>query len=721
VLTAALALAVRGLLAAQDPAPAIYPVDEGSGPIEVRGAAGRREQWMCTRLVDAATGAPLRGRISAYVEHEHPEPATWPPLRTGEGDADGWVRLRVDDLLEERGLWLVAEAEGYAPSAEMTAFPQVPWELERGVDIPLSVLDALGRPMEEARIGWLLGCGHTADVRQVVTDRAGRATLKNASGTEGELWITARHAAAQYQDCGAWRPGRGVRTLHCDPAPTVQGIVLGADGAPRAGVHVGVAEYHRGPWCLTDGAGRFTLAGLDSTSLCVADGITGEEHWFDLPPTGDEVRLVLPPAGEDLRELPRPEDENVRIEIEVPDDAPTSAVPLVAWCRATGFVERTELSAGEARAHARAPGRYELLLGGGSSDWREERAILAVGEEGTAELRVPMTPRRRVRFWLDATSPFATLLPSHGDLQLVTETWQRSIEQEVREGLLVAVPESGPWGVRLRLFERALHVSGEGVDARGELELTPIEPHRVRARFADARGHARQGKLRVARHPRGHLEFEGEAPWSSVGESLELVTWLGPGRWLVQVESAEPEWRGPREPFEIELPPAANAVVDLGTIEFGAAHERGFALRLPGGAPAANLRVQWNGERRELDAEGRLPEGTFAGPGDQVIVDLEDGETIPFEARLEGAGPWSMAWSEGELELDVRDASGAPIPSFAVHMDGAIHLGADGALVRRGLPTGTREILIAAQGYLPQRLELTLAPRAEASLRLAPR
>ncbi|MBL8897677.1 MAG: hypothetical protein JNM84_08615 [Planctomycetes bacterium] len=718
MLTVGLALAVACAFAFQDPVPAIYPVVDDSGPIEVRTTAGREEQWMCTRLVDGATRAALRGRISAYIEHEHPEPATWAPLRVAESDAEGWVRLRIDDLLAERGLWLVAEAEGYAPSAEMTAFPPLPWELERSVDIPLQVLDALGRPVPGARIGWHLGCGHTADSRQVHTDAEGRATMPGAHGDYGELWITGPRILGEYNDFGAWRAGRGVHLLHCDPAPTWKGVVLGSDGRPRAGVHVGLAEYHRGPWCLTDAEGRFVLEGADTTSVAVADERTGEEHWFDLPPRGSEARFVLPPRGEDLPEIERPEAENVRIRIDVPAGSPSSEVELEAWCPETRFVDRQEIEIGDELSIAWPPGRYELVFGGGKGDWREQRAVLTVPREGSAELKVALAPRKRVRMWLDPTTAFAQILPEHGDVQLVTPTWRRSIEEDLQHGNSIAVPENEEWAVRLRLFDRAHHIPSSLVDANGELELSPLQPHRIRLRFADASGRSLRGRARLAKHPRGQQEYEGEAEWSPDGERVELVSWLGPGRWLLIVEAAEESWRAPRAISELELPTSTSEVLDVGTVVLVPALERGLSLRLPDGSPAAGVRVTLRDERIELDEEGRQPPLEFAGPGDVVSVDLEDGVTVPLTQTLEGAGPWELRWPAGELQLEVRDARGEPIPRFAVHLDGTTYEDVEGKLALRGLATGPRELIVAAQGCAPQRLTLDLAPRASATVRL---
>jgi hypothetical protein len=724
VLALAFALALLpGLVALATPQepPLIYPVDYESGPVLVRGAGGEEQQWMVTRLVDLETRAPLRGKISAFIEHEHPEPATWPALRSAESDAEGWVRLRVDDLLQQRGLWLVAEAEGYAPSAEMTAFPELPWELERGIDVPLLVLDAFGRPIAGARVGWHLGCGHTADARQVVTDAAGRATLTGCSSENGELWITAKNVCGEYHDLGAWRPGRGVRVLHCNGAPTLRGVVVDAEGRPRAGVHVGLSEYHRGPWCLTDADGRFVLEGVDARELEVVDERTGEDFWFDVPPQGLEARFVLPKAGEEQPEPEMPEEENVRLRVVLPAVAFREPIPVTAWCAALGFRDDDALEAGEALALAWPPGRYELVFGGGSGSWCERRATLEVPREGQVELAVELIPRRRVRIWMDESSAFARLLAEHGDIQLVTSRWQRSIEDEVLGGRAVAVPDDEPWGVRLRLYDRAEHVSGELVDARGELELPPLEPHRVRVRFADPLGQPVRGQVRVAKHPTGILEYEGEAGWSEVAEHVELLTWLGPGRWLLTMESGDEAWRVPRRVAELELPPSTREVIDLGVIAMLPAHERGLALRLPDGSPAAGVELRWRDENVTLDEAGRLPEGHYAGPGDRVEVDLEDGVTVPFAQTLEGAGPWELRWPAGELELEVRDASGAPIPNFAVHMDARTYVGTEGALALRGLATGPREILVAAQGCAPQRLTLDLSPKAQATLQLTAR
>ncbi|MBK9387092.1 MAG: carboxypeptidase regulatory-like domain-containing protein [Planctomycetes bacterium] len=724
MLALALALALHpgliGPAAPQEP-PLIYPVSDDSGPVLVRGADGQEQQWMVTRLVDRATRAALRGRIAAYVEHMQPEPATWAPLRSAESDAEGWVRLRVDDLLEQRGLWLVAEAEGYAPSAEMTPFPSLPWELERGMDIPLQVLDAFGRPIVGARVGWHLGCGHTADVRQVVTDAEGLALLRCASGDYGEIWIVAPNVRGEYRDLGAWRTGRGVRVLHCDPAPTHRGVVVDADGKPRAGVHVGISEYHRGPWCLTDAEGRFALDGADSTELNVIDERTGTDHWFAVPPQGLEARFVLPKPGEDRAEPELPDEPNVRLRAELPPGRHREGVPVVAWCGARGYRAEELIELGEELAVAWPAGSYELVFGGGRGDWCERRAALVVPREGAVELAVAMTPRPRVRMWMDATSAFAALLPKHGSLELVTATWQRSIEEEVLEGRAIAVPENEPWAVRARLYDRARSISGSLVDERGELEIPPLEPHRVRLRFVDATGRPVAGRARIAKHPTGQLEYEGEAAWSARAEHVELSSWLGAGRWLLIVESAEDAWRAPRPISELELPPKTSAVLDLGAIALVPAHHRGFTLRRPDGAPAAGVELRWDDENIALDEEGRLPSGTFAGPGDRVEVDLEDGLTVPFAQTLEGSGPWELRWPAGELQLEVRDASGEPLPRFAVHLDGTTYEGVEGALALRGLATGERELLIAAQGFVPQRTTLDLAPQASAKLRLQPR
>jgi hypothetical protein len=692
---------------AQDPVPPVFPGEPASGPIEVRGTGGVDERWFATRLVDAHTGEVVLGEITAYGEPTNPDEAPWPTLRTVESDAEGWVRMRIDDLKQETNLWLVAEARDHAPASASSPFPPLPWILERGFDVPIEVQDALGKPIEGAQVGWRLGSGPPHNMGQAVTDSAGRATLSSVDTAQGEIWVRGRQLRGTQTSLRAWAPGRARLIVACDPAHTYRGFVLDADGAPCSKAKIRLSDPQRGPWLVADAAGRFVLEGLEGELVMVIGADPGEVRYFELPPSGEEARFVLPRSGEDAPYHDRPQEKNLAIVFRLPARA-RDQIPITAWCAALRYREgfSHDLEGGESFTASLPPGSYELRFGGKGSGWREKRIRLELPTRGVASSAIELQSSPRVRMWLDLTSPFAKELGNAGDIELVTATWSRSIAQDVLEGRAIVVPEEDEWAVRLRIFDLVRHVERSRVNERRELELTPLEPHRVRVRFADAFGRPVIGSAKLAKHVGAPLRSEAESPASGIGEGVELATWLGPGRWPLHCTSGEQGWRAPQLHIDVELPESTAEVVDAGEVRFAPAHERGLMLRMPDGSPAKYVKVDLDNVGYILDEEGRLSPFAEAGPGDIFYADLDDGVTLPLRAVLGGAGPWELRWPTGALELEVSAEEGGPVESFALHLDGAVHVGRNGRLSLRGVPGGKGEAIVAARGFAPARMHL---------------
>lgn len=351
-----------------------------------------------TRIADARTGLPIPGAtMSMTVERTIPYPPTWPAVRVAVADADGWVRMRVDDI--EFYDWLLFEAKGYGPKMEMAEFPPDDVTLRPGTDVPIRVVDHLGRPAAAARVGVYVGCGHTQDVRSAVTNEEGRAVIPSIDSTAASLFIQGAGLEATVHELWQYSPGDPELVYVVGPGDRFEGRILRDDGSPAANVLVGARNWNHGPWTTTDAGGFFELEGVHPGSevLIVEDEWSFDAHTSVYLAPGSPATLRLPPAVEPERD----DDDGWRqipVVIEPRAGWPHALPVTVRACRhGDGLTAVSDVDAGGAPIWLR-PGKYTVRTDDSSGYLAPAEVEIDVTADSPAEIR--LAPVRRPTFRL---------------------------------------------------------------------------------------------------------------------------------------------------------------------------------------------------------------------------------------------------------------------------------------------------------------------------------
>ncbi|HVG94335.1 MAG TPA: hypothetical protein VND21_07800, partial [Planctomycetota bacterium] len=706
------------------------------------------------RVVDDVSGEPLPG-ATATLRQEDDEPVTGivAAIRTGVADAEGWIRMRADDLGWEP-TWLgVVKAYVEAPGHAGLAYTKGTGgeaRLARARDVVVEVRDAFDRPVAGATIGVHSAglCGHMPDLRAAVTDLEGRAVIP-ALGFEGgdddaegwEAWVSGEGLLGDYHDIAVPLLPSPPQVLHHSPSPTVEGTILDAEGKPAAGVRVGTLNRHRGPWTTTDSVGCFRLVGTQAFEEITvrSDEVRSspgphEWPWFTAPPHGVRRILRLGPKGE--RAAPEPAHEVEVVLVDAATKAPIeSDIPFFVAVRdgdGLTFEEPKRLPSGS----------WSLRLGGGATVWAEASARLEVKDEMPEPVRLEASrnPDLRIAFADD---------PDAVRVTLVTATAERAISPEELASGKIAV------GVGV---EAAFRIeSGRNDEPPGpRVEFVPVPKERP----PDA------PPLRLHATAPLRLHARCEAPDGKPAAAwltTDLERWLGAGDllpWDAETPaSPEPEVAvhasgsvdvlvvpgdrtfAPRV-VTVAIPEGAaeGTRIDLGSVRFAPRGEPHLTVLLPDGTPAewTSLRViRGDVVRRGNPSEDRSFDAfpfTLA-TGDLVEVKAwwrEDGAVTwaqPVRRRLEGPGPWTIrgdlpstsivlepAETYPDLTLVVDGAERTATPWTAD--DGKRHL-AEVA----GLSPGPHQVAVSAPNHLTRlyRVVLKEGERRVLSPRLTPR
>lgn len=679
--------------------PGIVPVDGQGGP-----------SVAVTCVLDAYTGLPIPGaKLTAVFEAGHPLAGEWWSTRSVFADAEGWVRLRLDDLAPRGDVapgaqpWLYVEAKGYATQASLGRHLEPSVRLEPGRSHEVLVLDALDRPLVGAQIGWYLGCGHTPDVRVVRTDTRGRARFEDVDPEDGELWVVAR--GAQSDPLDPW--GGTFTRLRVEPAPVWRGRVLDASGAPLEGLFVGQSVYHRGPWTRSGAGGRFELFGLPvGASVWVGD--VGQSYpgmaSFDLPEPGREVVFVVPIDASAHQGT-------VEVALRGPAGEPLSGTALMLMRADDGFtVTGTSDGAGLAALQV-PPGRYTVRAGGELSGFEPRRAEVRVEASATgAAARVELVLLPEPRIHLDRTG-----LPDDARVVVVAEHG----ELEFDPSSPVTVPREGFVGVRVEVGERSRAIElplAARVDG-ATVALEAPAPGIVRLWLAGPEGEPAQGWA-LLRDPHGSERLDvGATRVSDPAREHELRTWhLGPADlWAIP---ADPAFAARRVRLEL---PLGEGPLDLGEVRLADPGATWLGLIEADGAPLAPSRVELRRpglrELLELDAAGRLAPGTFE-PREGDLLRVETEGWPPFRAELVGSGPWTVTRPAGALSVEALDETGAPLPVFGLWIDGEFFAASGPGATLEGLAPGLHRAVLVAPGRQSLLWNFTLGPDERRAVRM---
>lgn len=715
------------------------------------------------RIVAGATGAPVAGaNVKLFAEVPHPEPGFGVPSATAVSGADGWVRIRRAQLAAERTQvygepsWAYVEAAGLGPDAEFRSFVDgKDWPLRPAAELRVTLHDPLDRPVVGARVGWLLGCGHTPDVRQALTDEHGVAQLVGVQDQGlGQIWFVKEGFVSRYLTDQAWRPGAPERIARVEWGPVVEGSVLRHDGTPAAGVAVGRSDNHRGPWTRTDAQGRFRLVGLGTEP---GDSFFVEPDEYAVTSQaagGTQVEVVVPPPGHDaVARLPAPgaeparEKADVRLVVELTwqEDARGSQFPreVLALRAADGWTTSGPANeAGIALLWVR-PGTYTIHARFGDSmsfarpipgpTLEAPRGV--PGVYATMALPDPETLVFRFDRGPDDDDAAQVAGDVHASLLAVGESVSVFQDTDLPTRRVPLWPKRDSFlrvdhGPRTRITP---------IDPTQFVVVAPAPTVHVRARLLDPEGKPVRGWLFDEDLTTGTgLRTPDPTRDGPAVEDPVLVTLAGARVRLVAWPADLKSYQAVRLPLRDLAPPAEDAVVaplDIGEVRIPA-RAPGIRVEDHEGRPLADVAalVSRGMRQAELSADDDAP-GALLDPWFEpgllttgAVVRVTDWRstptsspppdvdrvTIPFVRRLEGPGPWRLRPPTGALSFELLPAQGGSLADLRVRFDGAeAYVASAAADIRRfalvGVEAGAHEFVVEAKGHLPRRFPVTLA------------
>lgn len=302
------------------------------------------ERWLCYRVVDDASGAPIAdAELFLVPEKKAPLAGVFWSTRRAVSDADGFVRVRVDDI---EGQWdiQVLRAPGRAVSSRSSPRGEPIWRVAAAQDVPVLVRDWRGNPVAGARIGFCGSCGHGPDLVNATSGADGIAILRGIDPHNdiADLYCQARGLELGYMSV-EWRPGDAPYELVCEYSTPLTGKLLDSAGDPIAGAFVGVPDVHRGPWAETRADGTFEVLGAPEGSWLMAR-VGEREIWFSgsasqpavlRAPAADaadpHAGLVDDPAPESAEEIATT---SIEVRSAEPDQEIWAVGPRVGWTNA---------------------------------------------------------------------------------------------------------------------------------------------------------------------------------------------------------------------------------------------------------------------------------------------------------------------------------------------------------------------------------------------------
>ena len=652
-----------------------------------------------TRIVDAATGEPIEGALlRAVTEPTCPVPGAWHVLMERRSDAEGWVELPLAGIKDRSRLhWMYVLADGYAPIAASRQVAPFPIRLHRGADIPVVVVDHLGKPAGGVRLGHLLGCGHTPDVRHGTTDLSGRATIPCTQVDAGELWPLHPEVLGEYLDLGWWRPGWPAQKLWVDPAPTIRGVLLDANGQPMSGMYVGNPQYHRGPWAMTDKSGRFELCGVEPGSELTVHAPdaadSGPPRAFAEVPARDRLRTIRCAADHGVEELLPPE---VPLQVVLPENAPPMAARVVH--EATGLARKLThtysdnpftMPSGDLTLEVRDP--MELL------PWQVQEKKLDV----TSQTVVHPLDLMKVRL--------AHPISKDQSLQIASATGLASPSDHEEEDGAFYLPKGEKLWVRLWNSRCERVIQPLKLNDEGQVVVPELPLRKLTLRVVNEEG---QPLLCAAELHSIHDRVDIDPPKDdSAPDAIELMVGDAEDvRLFIQPRDAAYASR------RAEISPE-----ETQTVVLRRRSREGLFISY-GGTNLSEGEVSHCllGAIRTTAIEGGLAAFPWSPlrNGDQVIVDAEG--FYPARTTLRGDGPWALKLPETSISISVASESGANLNDpVVVCADARFEREPHTALVTiKGPPVGSQTLWVSAPGYATERRTVDVLGHVRVDVRL---
>lgn len=684
--------------------------DEVFPGAEPEDASGDNTVW-CWQIFDAVDRRPLPGALVMVPWHPGGGvvDAELHHRSVGVADDHGWVRLPAPAVVGWRD-YVFAEAPGYA--SDEHCGPGMDWlALLRGIDVPVELIDYTGRPVPNARIELVLGCGHVPPQRSVVADANGRATLRAIDPRRHEdfcVWAPG-WIYGHYRLRHSWRAGDPPVPIDVVPGRTASGRVVDADGKPVPGVRVGpvgeFGEHHR-PWARTDRDGRFHLVGLDA--------------WQDLkvdPPAHLALgtKYIMAPASDGFCTVVLGATEvdcDVVVKAATAAGEPADDLRIVAT-RTTDGLTFTELTDALGEAHLDLPPGIYVLHGDGELGrfGRSQRELVVAADRTTiAPLVVPKNP----------TVLVDTKQIDHMNFGITTATRFRELATSPTELLEIPIPVDERATFRIShqddgdLVVRFVEIPGPGQTM--VLEGPPVT--KVRARFVGPDGKPVPASLRleraVANDSLASQPDEDAAPTAELETSrVGTLTW---------VASPQDE----RLAMRLGDLVAGRGDLDLGEIRFEVQNAPELTVVLPDelkeeGGSVEGYRA--DGVRRPRDGFGE--DGVIANgfgdfvAGDVLWVEPRTEGAMPFPFVVPGPPPWTVTYPTTSLTLTMRSAAGLPATYPKVFVDGtqvAWNREDEPELRLLGLAPGEHTLVVAERAHLARRLRITIGADEQRAL-----
>ena len=684
------------------------------------------------RIVSAATGQPIpHATVKLYAEVPHPVPGPRPPTASGRGDADGWVRIRRDDLdpelLQRYGdpTWAYVEAAGYGPNAassQRRTTSDQDLELRPATELRVTLRDPADRPIPGVRVAWFLGCGHTPDVRQAVTDDTGTARLLDVQDQGyGQIWPLKDGYKSWYVTDYAWRPWERPRSVVLPWGTRVGGRVLQHDGTPAINVAVGSPWLHRGPWTLTDETGHFVLLGTTCRpgDSCIVepfdyfvspDGAPHEPVRFAAPLPGRSVIVTLPVPGQEPKR-----EETARLVVDAKldgwrSDEALEVVLVVVACRAGDGRTREEVAEGTTGTTIDVPpGTYDIEVRAETSDGatcaRARTRAVVSSSGGRSTVTLPQPARIVLN---DPDSDAGLFLLAGGEERLLPELNGDQVFLVSRdEPLLLRIDQSGRR--KTVPIDVASHAPG---DAPMRVVVPRAIPLTVQARLSNEAGEPVAGWL-------GELDewgFPRDEEWRDASPSERPTTVALSGSDVALVAWPEDEMRYQPVMIDVQrLDAASGTTVDLGAIAIPR-RRPGLRVEDPTGQalPDPEVTVTRGPRQERLAPEVRDSDVIFdpwLSPGLLVegAVVRTDAFGMPWVQTLVGPGPWVLRPPAGRLVVDIGADDPATLAAIRLHIDGRAFVGhafrpVDGKVVVGALSDGEHEAIVEVPGHPPRRL-----------------
>jgi hypothetical protein len=621
----------------------------------------------------------------------------------GVADEHGWARLPWPAVHGFRD-YVFADAPGHA--ADEHCDPgEDECAIQRGVDVPVELIDYTGRPVPGGRIELVLGCGHVPCQRSVVADAQGRATLSAVWPSRHEdffVWAP-QCQYGSYKLRRTWRPGDPPVPIDVVPGCTAAGRVVDVGGAPVPGVRIGAKdgdEERQRPWTRTDRDGRFQLVGLEAWQTLAVQppphlGIP--ESRFTAPPAGVELTVVLG------RSIVR---RDLVVRARAADGEPAAEVRISAVRASDGF-SATEPTDGNGAATLSLPaGHYRLRADGELGAFGRFDGELDVGDARLEplDLTVPRNPTVHV----DASRVQGMTIG------ITTATQFRRLDPAAVDGREVPVPAGERATFRISTQEDSdllVHfVEIPGPGAALVLEGPPVT--KLTAHFVGPDGKPVPATLQVQRELGSFQSGRGgagqdPAPTAAIATRLTgTITWIASPQddTLAQVHG--------------DVVVRSGVDTDLGEIRFTAPRDADLTVVLPPDlkqvrGSVRGTRVRANGGAwSQLDEEGMVVSGfgDFAA-GDRLWITLDTPGAVPFPFLVPGPAPWTVHYPTSSLTVALRSAKGLPIAHAVVILDGQKIQGgfAESPSLRlRGVGAGMHTLVVAERGHLAEVFQLLM-------------